>query len=505
MGRRLHDIRIRSAGLRPLGDDRTRSRSPPLISPTRWRGQSGRSDCHQGRALRAAHRRRRCSGNGAPPSASFASIVLTDGYPVFPAPYSEERLTEYLLPIKPRWDGSAPGLDLVPLPRAAHVLALGSAVPRASCRHGCAGRAVSLSRDDSSCWKPCRTTGRSTRSAFRHPGLAMIDEPRPSRSASAIGRATASSRPCGSIRKRPGRAIFPRPGREAAKEELDVLQNMCAGTAAAALEQPPSAVAGTRARDYVATSLGPGLRPRRRASTARRADLLLHDLPGRGDDHARRDRGARQQPSRARLRHPRQRKLRSRHRGADVNRPVGRAGRGRARRARPRQVVILCGREPRRRSQSSWLRTKSASVRGHRVSLAARQSRGIRRVRWRRTMRPISPRMGRRQLPASLASSARPGTVVAVEPQNRCAGTADAPAHRSGRSPSPRDRACCASPLAIRRSGAPSSIIRCRPRSTGLASVQGLVTHEQDVFAFAAERAAHAFGTAPHPLQSGEP
>lgn len=36
----------------------------------------------------------------------LCSMVLTDGYPVFPAPYSEERLKTYLLPIEPRWDGT---------------------------------------------------------------------------------------------------------------------------------------------------------------------------------------------------------------------------------------------------------------------------------------------------------------------------------------------------------------------------------------------------------------
>ncbi len=34
------------------------------------------------------------------------SMVLTDGFPVFSQPYSTERLAEYLPPIVPRWDGS---------------------------------------------------------------------------------------------------------------------------------------------------------------------------------------------------------------------------------------------------------------------------------------------------------------------------------------------------------------------------------------------------------------
>jgi pimeloyl-ACP methyl ester carboxylesterase len=33
------------------------------------------------------------------------SMSLADGYPVFPTPYSQERLAEYLAPIVPRWDG----------------------------------------------------------------------------------------------------------------------------------------------------------------------------------------------------------------------------------------------------------------------------------------------------------------------------------------------------------------------------------------------------------------
>ena len=34
------------------------------------------------------------------------SMVLTDGFPVFTDPYSDERLAEYLKPIEPHWDGS---------------------------------------------------------------------------------------------------------------------------------------------------------------------------------------------------------------------------------------------------------------------------------------------------------------------------------------------------------------------------------------------------------------
>lgn len=37
---------------------------------------------------------------------NFCHFVLTDGYPIFPTPYSEERLAEYLPPIEPRWDGA---------------------------------------------------------------------------------------------------------------------------------------------------------------------------------------------------------------------------------------------------------------------------------------------------------------------------------------------------------------------------------------------------------------
>ncbi|WP_323014082.1 alpha/beta hydrolase, partial [Devosia sp.] len=35
----------------------------------------------------------------------LASMLLTDGLPIFSAPYTEERLAQYLPPIEPRWDG----------------------------------------------------------------------------------------------------------------------------------------------------------------------------------------------------------------------------------------------------------------------------------------------------------------------------------------------------------------------------------------------------------------
>jgi hypothetical protein len=54
------------------------------------------------------------------------SMVLTDGFPVFANPYSDERLAEYLKPIEPRWDGLSSALDLVQIPRAACLLAMGS-------------------------------------------------------------------------------------------------------------------------------------------------------------------------------------------------------------------------------------------------------------------------------------------------------------------------------------------------------------------------------------------
>ena len=185
---------------------------------------------------------------------SLCSMVLTDGYPVFPAPYSEERLKEYLLPIKPAWDGS----HLVwtwfryreqhmfwPWDRPVIAHRADTDVPDVPFLYR-----GTLELLESGANYPTVYA-----SAFRHPGLAVIDE--------VTVPVCYGNRPGDSQFKTVSRypktawvQIFPRSGAEAAKQEREVLLKY-PGTR----DVPPwssrlHAVEDT-GRDYVATRFGP--------------------------------------------------------------------------------------------------------------------------------------------------------------------------------------------------------------------------------------------------------
>lgn len=106
------------------------------------------------------------------------SMVLTDGFPVFGQPYSDERLAEYLPPIVPRWDGS----HLIwawfryreqhvfwPWDKALPNYRADTEVPPLDFLYRGAVELLDAGADYPVIYA----------SAFRHPGLAMIDQVRP--------------------------------------------------------------------------------------------------------------------------------------------------------------------------------------------------------------------------------------------------------------------------------------------------------------------------------------
>ena len=184
----------------------------------------------------------------------LCSMVLTDGYPVFPAPYSEERLKEYLLPIKPAWDGS----HLVwtwfryreqhmfwPWDRPVIAHRADTDVPDVPFLYR-----GTLELLESGANYPTVYA-----SAFRHPGLAVIDE--------VTVPVCYGNRPGDSQFKTVSRypktawvQIFPRSGSEAAKQEREVLLKYPRHARCPALEQSPS-----RRRGHGSGLCGDAFRP----------------------------------------------------------------------------------------------------------------------------------------------------------------------------------------------------------------------------------------------------
>lgn len=211
----------------------------------------------------------------------LCSMVLTDGYPVFPAPYSAERLKEYLLPIKPVWDGS----HLVwawfryreqhmfwPWDRPAIAHRADTDVPDVPF----------LYRGTLELLESGENYPTVYASAFRHPGLAVIDE--------VTVPVCYGNRPGDSQFKTVARypktawvQIFPRSGTEAAKQEREVLLKYPGASDVPPWSSRLSATEHT-GRDYVATRFGPAYV--RAAGLPRRGVpvLVLHDLPGSIDE-----------------------------------------------------------------------------------------------------------------------------------------------------------------------------------------------------------------------------
>ncbi len=213
---------------------------------------------------------------------ALVSMVLTDGFPVFAQPYSEERLAEYLPPIVPRWDGG----HLIwtwfryreqhifwPWDRATMASRADIELPNADFLHR--GTVELL---EAAAYRKVYA------SAFRHPGLAMIDE--------VAVPVCYGTRPGDSQHKTmkmyPSSAWmqeFPRDFLEAAALECRILERHPAQSAV-----PPHAgrihPGMTATTDYVTTRTGQGFVVADGLDRPGLPLVVLHDLPGAAGLHA---------------------------------------------------------------------------------------------------------------------------------------------------------------------------------------------------------------------------
>jgi pimeloyl-ACP methyl ester carboxylesterase len=209
-------------------------------------------------------------------------MVLTDGFPVFAAPYSPERLAEYLQPIEPRWDGSHLTWTWFRY-REQHIFwPWDRALPahRADCD---VPDLDFLYRGTIEMLESGENYPKIYASAFRHAGLAMIDQVTPP--------VCYGNRPGDSqhktMRLYPPTAWvqeFPRDAAEAAVLERDIL----ARHPAAGLPPPHRSRFGggeDRVTDYLPTASGPTYAVGAGLNRDATPVLILHDLPGGADLH----------------------------------------------------------------------------------------------------------------------------------------------------------------------------------------------------------------------------
>lgn len=212
----------------------------------------------------------------------LVSMVLTDGFPVFANPYTEDRIREYLPPIEPKWDGS----HLVwtwfryreqhifwPWDRSVQEHRADTDVPDVDF----------LYRGTVELLQAADTYAEVYASAFRHPGLAMISEVTPP--------VCYGNRPGDSqyktLKYYPDDAwihVFPRDAEAAVAEELTVLlRHPAASHVPAHVSRFSSRLA--EGRDYIPTRFGPVHAKGRGVGREGAPVLFLHDLPGGIDLH----------------------------------------------------------------------------------------------------------------------------------------------------------------------------------------------------------------------------
>ena len=207
----------------------------------------------------------------------LVSMVLTDGFPVFPQPYSAERLAEYLPPIVPQWDGGHLTWTWFryreqhifwPWDRALPGHRADTEVPTLDFLYRGAVEMLESGANYPTIYG----------SAFRHAGLAMIDQVRPP--------VCFGNRPGDSqhktMRLYPPTAWaqeFPRDPLEAAAQEARVLARHPAQGAV-----PPHRsrvrLGVPRAMDYLSTPDGPCFVLGEGLDRTGTPVLLLPDLPG---------------------------------------------------------------------------------------------------------------------------------------------------------------------------------------------------------------------------------
>lgn len=209
-------------------------------------------------------------------------FLLTDGYPVFASPYGEERLAEYLPPIVPRWDGGHLTWTWFRY-REQHVFWPWNRPVQAHRADTDIPDLDFLYRGTTELLTAAGTYARVYASAFRHPGLAVIDEVRIP--------ACYGNRPGDSqfktVKLYPAHVrvqVFSRNPAEAAREELAVLLDQRHDT--------PAPSGGSRVitdgrslRGYLDLPDGPAYVRGASLDRAGTPTLFIPDLPGGIDLH----------------------------------------------------------------------------------------------------------------------------------------------------------------------------------------------------------------------------
>jgi pimeloyl-ACP methyl ester carboxylesterase len=212
----------------------------------------------------------------------LVSMVLTDGFPVFTNPYTQERILEYLPPIEPKWDGSHLTWTWFRY-REQHVF---WPWDRSAQEHRADTDLPDLAflyRGTVELLQAANTYAEVYASAFRHPGLAMISEVKP---LVCYGNRPGDSQ-YKTVRFYPESAwvhVFSRDPEEAAREELEILSRHPAN---ADVPAPVHRVLSKQAdvRDYIPTRYGLTYTRAYGLDRDETLVLFLHDLPGGIDLH----------------------------------------------------------------------------------------------------------------------------------------------------------------------------------------------------------------------------
>lgn len=209
-------------------------------------------------------------------------FVLTDGYPVFSTPYDEKKMAAYLTPITPTWDGGHLTWSWFRY-REQHVFWPWNVAILANRADTDIPNIDFLYRGTIELIEARETYAAIYASAFRHPGLKVIDEVKVP--------VCYGNRPGDSqyktVKLYPARAwvhVFPRETEKAAAQELEILRANGAGSV-----PPPYRSAFKRGRgqvrDYIPTSTGPAYARGFNLGARGTPVVFLPDLPGGADLH----------------------------------------------------------------------------------------------------------------------------------------------------------------------------------------------------------------------------
>lgn len=210
----------------------------------------------------------------------LVTMVLTDGFPVFTNPYTEERLKEYLPPIVPSWDGGHLTWTWYRY-REQHIFWPWDRPLAAHRADADLPDADFLHRGTVELLQTADTYAETYASAFRHAGLKMIDQVEPP--------VCYGNRPGDSqfktVKYYPQSAwvhIFPRDPQAAASEEFDILKRHPAAALPAASQDFGL---DTNGRGYLSTEAGPMYMRRFGVDVTSKPLIFLPDMPGSIDLH----------------------------------------------------------------------------------------------------------------------------------------------------------------------------------------------------------------------------